>query len=186
MSDSFATPWTAAPLGSSLHGFPRQEHQSGLPFPPPGDLSNPGIKLMSPAWQVDSFLLSYLQSPQIPVANSVLTTCNCRKYNFHIVISDQSYRFFQSLCLVTAHRLLSSHTDCKVCCTSLSPSDKPIWHSTKMGSQQRKLVNKDEKKCNSESKTWSKHKQSYRRNLNSWLDSILLPSRDFSPAAIGA
>ena len=29
--------------------FPRQEHWSGLPFPPPGDLPNPGIKPMSPA-----------------------------------------------------------------------------------------------------------------------------------------
>ena len=33
-------------------GFSRQEYQSGLPFPSPGDLPNPGIKptsLMSPA-----------------------------------------------------------------------------------------------------------------------------------------
>ena len=39
-------------------GFPRQEHWSGLPFPPPGDLPDPGIKhtsLVSPA--LDSKLL---------------------------------------------------------------------------------------------------------------------------------
>ena len=30
--------------GSSVHGFSRQEDCSGLPFPPPGDLPNPGIK----------------------------------------------------------------------------------------------------------------------------------------------
>ena len=33
-------------------GFPRQEYWSGLPFPPPGDLSDPGIEpvsLVSPA-----------------------------------------------------------------------------------------------------------------------------------------
>jgi len=30
-------------------GFPREEHWSGLPFPPPVDLPDPGIKLMSPA-----------------------------------------------------------------------------------------------------------------------------------------
>ena len=38
-------------------GFPRQEYWSGLPFPPPGDLSDPGIKPMSPgssALQADS------------------------------------------------------------------------------------------------------------------------------------
>ena len=30
-------------------GFPKQEYQSGLPFPSPEDLPNPGIKLTSPA-----------------------------------------------------------------------------------------------------------------------------------------
>ena len=36
-------------------GFPRQEYWSGLPFPLPGDLPNPGIEPMSPELQVDSF-----------------------------------------------------------------------------------------------------------------------------------
>jgi len=35
-------------------GFPRQEHWSGLPCPPPGNLPNPGIKSRSPAWQAGS------------------------------------------------------------------------------------------------------------------------------------
>ena len=34
--------------------FSRQEYCSGLPFPSPGDLPDPGIKLRSPALQVDS------------------------------------------------------------------------------------------------------------------------------------
>ena len=34
--------------------FSRQEYWSGLPFPSPGDLPNPGIDLRSPALQVDS------------------------------------------------------------------------------------------------------------------------------------
>ena len=48
----FATPWTVtyqAPLSTE---FSRQEYWSGLPFPPPGDLPDPGIKptsLVSPA-----------------------------------------------------------------------------------------------------------------------------------------
>ena len=37
-------------------GFPRQEYWSGLPFPSPGDLPNPGIELGSPALQADSLL----------------------------------------------------------------------------------------------------------------------------------
>ena len=46
-----ATPWTVACQASlSLgFGFPRQEYWSGLAFPSPGDLPNPGIKPTSPA-----------------------------------------------------------------------------------------------------------------------------------------
>ena len=43
-----------SPPGFSVHGFPRQEHWSGLPFLFPGDIPNPGVKSKSPAWQEDS------------------------------------------------------------------------------------------------------------------------------------
>ena len=43
------TLWTAAHQASLSMGFPRQEYWRGLPFPSPGDLSDPGIKPMSPA-----------------------------------------------------------------------------------------------------------------------------------------
>ena len=39
--------------GSSIHGISQQEYWGGLPFPPPGDLPDPGIKHTSPvssAW----------------------------------------------------------------------------------------------------------------------------------------
>ena len=45
----FATPWTLACLASLPMGFPKQEYLSGLPFPTPGDLPNPEVKLTSPA-----------------------------------------------------------------------------------------------------------------------------------------
>ena len=48
----FATLWPVACQAPLSMGFSRQEHQSGLPCPLPGDLSNPGIEpasLMSPA-----------------------------------------------------------------------------------------------------------------------------------------
>ena len=48
--------------GSSVHGIPRQEYESGLPFPSPENLPDPGIKPESPAWQVDSLPLSHLGS----------------------------------------------------------------------------------------------------------------------------
>ena len=44
----FATPWTAARQAPLAMEFSRQEYWSELPFPPPGDLLNPGIELMSP------------------------------------------------------------------------------------------------------------------------------------------
>ena len=42
------SPWAAARQAPLFMGFPRQEYWSGLPFPPPGDLPNPGITLESP------------------------------------------------------------------------------------------------------------------------------------------
>ena len=51
---TYATPWTVvhqAPLSMEFSG---QEYWSGLPFPSPGDLPDPGIKLRSPALQADS------------------------------------------------------------------------------------------------------------------------------------
>ena len=47
-----ATMWAVACQAPLSTGFCRQEYWSGLPFPPPGDLPNPGIKpasLISPA-----------------------------------------------------------------------------------------------------------------------------------------
>ena len=44
-----ATPWTVAYQAPLSMGFSRQEYWSGLPFPFPGDLPNPGFELRSPA-----------------------------------------------------------------------------------------------------------------------------------------
>ena len=44
----FVTPWTIACQAPLSMGFPRQEYWSGLPFPPPGDLPDPGIEPKSP------------------------------------------------------------------------------------------------------------------------------------------
>ena len=44
----FATPWTVAYQAPPSMGFSRQECWSGVPFPSPGDLPDPGIELGSP------------------------------------------------------------------------------------------------------------------------------------------
>ena len=54
-----ATPRTAACQAPLSMGFPRQEYCSGLPFPSPEDLPNPGIKPTSSALQSYSLLLSH-------------------------------------------------------------------------------------------------------------------------------
>ena len=50
----FVIPWTVAYQAPLPMGFYRQEYWSGLPFPSPGDLPNPGIKPRSPALQADA------------------------------------------------------------------------------------------------------------------------------------
>ena len=46
---TFAIPWTVAHQAPQSMGFSRQEYFSGLPFPSPGDLPDPGIEPRSPA-----------------------------------------------------------------------------------------------------------------------------------------
>ena len=58
----FETPWTVVHQASLSVGFPKQAYRSGLPFSPPGDFPNPGIKFLSPlspALLVDSLLLNH-------------------------------------------------------------------------------------------------------------------------------
>ena len=56
---TLATPGTVAHQAPLSMGFSRQGYWSGLPFPSPGDLPNPGIKPRSPALQADSLQKLY-------------------------------------------------------------------------------------------------------------------------------
>ena len=59
----FATSWTIVYQAPQSMGFSRQEYWSGLPFPSPGDLPNPGIKPGSPALQTDDLPSEPLGKP---------------------------------------------------------------------------------------------------------------------------
>ena len=59
MSNSFATPWTAAHQAPLSMVIPRQEEWSGLPFPSPEHLPDSGIEPESLALQVDFEPLSH-------------------------------------------------------------------------------------------------------------------------------
>ena len=60
MSDS-ANLWTVPHRDSSVQGILRQEHWSGLPFPPLGDYTDAGVDLLH--WQADSFTTEQLGKP---------------------------------------------------------------------------------------------------------------------------
>ena len=53
------TPWTVTHQAPLSMGFPMQEYWSGLSFPLSGELPEPEIKPVPPAWQADSFPLSH-------------------------------------------------------------------------------------------------------------------------------
>ena len=74
--------WTISPLSMVplSMGFSRQEWWSGLPFPPPGDLPDPGITPVSPALAGRFFTT---ESPEKPSLRSLAFNTATRKVAFH-------------------------------------------------------------------------------------------------------
>ena len=58
--------------------FSRQEYWSGLPFPSPGDLPNPGIEPGSPAWRANALLSEPPGNPPGEMGNWSLNLCLTR------------------------------------------------------------------------------------------------------------
>ena len=73
--------------GCSVHVTFQARHWSGLPFPPPGDLPNPGIKAVSPALQVDSLLLSHQGSIKMCIFPKVDLQNQCNPLKFQTIFS---------------------------------------------------------------------------------------------------
>ena len=59
--------------GFSVHGFPRQEHWSGLPVPSLGDLPNPGIEPGSLALPADSLSTELWEKPHMKMTGTTKT-----------------------------------------------------------------------------------------------------------------
>ena len=87
----FVTPWTAAHQAPLSMIFSRQGYWSGLPFPSPGDLPNPGIKPGSPALRADS-LLTELQGK--PCLIKVLTFSCCVTLTKFLNLSEGYFPLF--------------------------------------------------------------------------------------------
>ena len=119
-------------------GCSRQEYWSGLPFPSPGDLPNPGIEPKSPAWQAGA--LSYMCVYTICLSRYVLTyicthfLCDgnvciilCCNFFFHLIfsvlpfslkakfISNEVYIQLRKFC----HRLPYFHHPMNICASML-------------------------------------------------------------------
>ena len=63
----FATLWAIAHQAPPSMGFSRQEYWSGLPFPSPGDLPDPGVEPGSPALQADALPSEPSGKPPVPL-----------------------------------------------------------------------------------------------------------------------
>ena len=92
----FATPWTAGHQAPLSMRFSRQGYWSGLPFPSPGDLPNPGIEPRSPVLQADS-LLSELQGKP----HSLLEKCKS-KLQWDIISHQSEWLSSKSLQTINA------------------------------------------------------------------------------------
>ena len=68
-------PMDYTPPGSSVHGILQEEYWSGLPFPSPGDLPDPGIESRSSA----------LQAGSLPSEPPEKPTCILRQLDFYIM-----------------------------------------------------------------------------------------------------
>ena len=86
------TLWTTAHQSPLSMEFSRQEYCSGLPFPPPGDLPDPGIELVSlvsPAWAGRFFTASATWEAQ-KTSTGVLIILFFQFYSdFNFVIEDR-------------------------------------------------------------------------------------------------
>ena len=96
---TLSTPWTVTHQAPLSTGFSRQEHWSGLPFPSPGDLPDPGIKPRSPTLQADSL-------PSEPPGKPPQTT---KWY------SNSTSEYISKVKeITTSKRYLHSHTYCSI------------------------------------------------------------------------
>ena len=75
MSSSCDPLWTIASQAPLSMGFSRQVHWSGLPFPPPGNLPDPGSEPTSPALAGGFFTTEPPGKPTYSIYNSFIHNC---------------------------------------------------------------------------------------------------------------
>ena len=122
----FANPWTVAYQAPPSMGFSRQEYWSGLPFPSPGNLPNPGIEPRSPALQADTLTS---EPPGKPYSFRIQTNffAVTKLFNFHgifVLWCMQSYQWWIYFMKTVAFKI-------QIWCFKLGAYSLPWWISGK-------------------------------------------------------
>ena len=107
----FAIPWTVAYQAPPSMEFSRQEYWSGLPFPSPGDLPDPGIKPRSPTLQADA-LLSY-DLNQIPYDYTVEVRNRFKGLDLIDRVPDELWMEVRDIVEETGIKTISKKKKCK-------------------------------------------------------------------------
>ena len=81
----FSTPWAVARQVPPSMGYSRQEYWSGLPFPSPGDIPNPGIEPGSPTMRAESL-------PSEPPEKPKVTTTTKKKVSSMLKVTPKTSR----------------------------------------------------------------------------------------------
>ena len=99
----FATLWTAAHQAPLSMGFSRQQYWSGLPYPPPGNLPNPGIEpesLVSLALAAGFFTSTHLGSPLSPWGRVYKGETHCSRAGVGEIRMGSLHRMVEACSLV--------------------------------------------------------------------------------------
>ena len=153
----FATPWTVALQAPVSMEFSRQEYWSGLPCPPPGDLPDPGIELVSlkshaltgrfsttsTSWEPPILWLRYWKWNEVDISSSSsLYTWRRLCLSLYIKINYHSnagmFTFLMwLLCVLLSGHFIKAYDLAPLSCPSLSYlfSQRSAWRSFKLPSQ---------------------------------------------------
>ena len=118
-------------------GFSRQEYWSGLPFPSPGDLPNPGIKSRSPALQADTLTSEPPKWHQVISIRIIF--CSSHNKILQKISTEKSQELWNSLVYITSLikiaeeiRLLIIYLDIRILAQPSTPAASFLYPASNL------------------------------------------------------